>query len=361
VLVLAVTHDFFPIEGTRSTVARCRRLWEIAGAKDGLELFEDPIEHHYSPRMAAKAAAFFSRRLNGAAVEVDGTGIRPIAARRLWCTGSGQVRGEIAGARGVFEENVARLDGIEAQRGAADDAARRADAERWLRSRVFKDRRPCEPDTRHWKEWFGEAEPGFRGRLCMWRSQEDLLGGAVLLRDPRRGDGRLPLAIGLWQHGTGAAGRYRQWIRRACDAGRAVMILDVSGSGMLEPNAINGSPKFGSYGTMFKFADDLVWLDDSLPALRTWELIRALDVAAATFDDVEAADVVVHAAGRFTLYAELAALLDPRFRRLELEDRFEGFADLVRSRHYVDADVKSIVLPDVLRHFDLPDLRRWLS
>jgi hypothetical protein len=271
------------------------------------------------------------------------------------------VRGEIAGARFVFEENAARLEAIEAERGLNAEAARRADAERWLRSRVFKDRRPCEPTTRHWKEWFGEADPGFRGRLCMWWSQEDLHGGGVLLRDPGHGGKRLPLAIGLWQHGTGAAGRFRQWIRQTCDAGRAVLVLDVSGSGMLEPNAINSAPKFGYYGTMFKLADDLVWLDDSLPALRTWELIRALDVVAATFDDVDPADVVVHAEGRFTLYAELAAFLDTRFRRLELENRFEGFADLVRSRHYVDADVKAVILPDVLRHFDLDDLRRWKS
>jgi len=361
VLVLAVTHDFFPIEGTRSTVARCRRVWEAVGAADNLELFEDPIEHHYSPRMAAKAAAFFCRHLNGRSVEVDSAAIRPTDPRRLWCTASGQVRGEIPGARGVFEENLARLEGIEARRAAAPDAARRADAERWLRARVFKDRRPCEPETRHWKEWFGAADAGLAGRFCLWWSQEALHGGAVLLRDARRGDGRLPLAIGLWQHGTGAAGLHRRWIRDACDAGRAVMVLDVSGSGMLEPNAINSPPKFGRYGTMFKLADDLIWLDDSLPALRTWELIRALDVVAASFDDVDAADVIVHAAGAFSLYAELAAFLDPRLRKLELEDRFEGFAALARSRHYDEEAIKSVVLPGALQHFDLDDLRRWRS
>lgn len=361
VLVLAVTHDFFPIEGTRSTVARCRRLWEAAGAADRLELFEDPIEHHYSPRMAAKAAAFFCRHLNGRPVEVDSSTIKPAPPRQLRCTSSGQVRGEFTGARGVFEENLARLEQIEARRAAASDAARREAAERWLRGRVFKDRRPCEPETRHWREWFGAADAGLAGRFCLWWSQEDLHGASVLLRDARRGDARLPLAIGLWQHGTAAAGLHRQWIRRACDAGRAVLVLDVSGSGTLEPNAINAPPTFSNYGTVFKLADDLVWLDDSLPALRTWELIRALDVAASTFDDVDATDVVVHAAGRFTLYAELAAFLDPRLRKLELEDRFEGFADLARSRHYDDADIKSVILPGALQHFDLDDLRRWRS
>ncbi len=361
VLVLAVTHDFFPIEGTRSTVARCRRLWEIAGAKDCLELFEDAIEHHYSPRMAARTAEFFTRHLNGAAVKVDSAGIRPLpgpaALVRQVGAGAGgdrrrpvRLRGERRAARGDRGGAGGRRRGRpESGRGALAPLAGLQGP-----AAVRADHTALEGVVRG-------SGPRLRGRLCMWWSQEDLHGGGVLLRDPRHGDERLPLAIGLWQHGTGAAGRFRQWIRRTCDDGRAVLVLDVSGSGMLEPNAINSAPKFGYYGTMFKLADDLVWLDDSLPALRTWELIRALDVAAATFDDVDPADVVVHAEGRFTLYAELAAFLDPRFGRLELENRFEGFADLVRSRHYVDADVKSIVLPDVLRHFDLDDLRRWKS
>ncbi len=348
VLVLAARYDYFPIGGTRITVARCRRLWEMAGAKDGLEMFEDAIEHHYSPRMAVKAAEFFSRHLNGKPVTPDAAGIGTVAARTLWCTASGQVRGEIPGARGVFEENVERLEAIAARRIALSDATRRAEAERWLRAKVYGNHRPCEPDTLHLREWFGPSEPGFSSRLCLWWSQEGIRNGAVLFRDPSRDGQRLPLSIGLWQHGTGDAGRHRRWIRDTADAGRAAMVLDVSGYGMLEPNAINAAAKFANYGTLFKLADDLVWLDDSLPALRTWELIRALDVVASTFDDVDPSDLSLRAEGRCSLYAELAAFLDPRFRRLELVDRFEGFADLVRSRHYVDADVKSIVMPGVL-------------
>ena len=41
VCVLAVTSDFFPIEGTRRTVTRSRRIWELSDRGEALELVED--------------------------------------------------------------------------------------------------------------------------------------------------------------------------------------------------------------------------------------------------------------------------------------------------------------------------------
>ncbi|HEY9250035.1 MAG TPA: prolyl oligopeptidase family serine peptidase, partial [Rariglobus sp.] len=48
VLVLAVTGDIFPIEGTRRTVQRCRRFWDMYGCGGGLQLAEDESHHMYT-------------------------------------------------------------------------------------------------------------------------------------------------------------------------------------------------------------------------------------------------------------------------------------------------------------------------
>jgi hypothetical protein len=186
-----------------------------------------------------------------------------------------------------------------------------------------------------------------------------MLGGGVLFKDHARASERLPISIGLWQHGTGVLGRHIAWIRSTCELGRAVLVPDLSGMGMLEPNAVNGEPMFESYGTLFKFAHDLVWLDDSLPALRTWELTRAVDVMLSSVEDIDAGDLCVYACGRYSLYAELAAFLDARLRALTVLEPLESLAAFVRARHYDDEDISSVVLPDALRYFDLPDLRRW--
>lgn len=48
VLVLAVTNDFFPIEGTHRTVERTKRFWEMYGCGEKLKLVEDDSPHKYT-------------------------------------------------------------------------------------------------------------------------------------------------------------------------------------------------------------------------------------------------------------------------------------------------------------------------
>lgn len=93
VLVLAVTSDFFPIEGTRETVERTRRFWKMV-RKDGfLELFEDNSDHHYTRPMAKAADEFFSLHLLGTPVSLWDKDIMAVEPSLLMCTRKGQIRG----------------------------------------------------------------------------------------------------------------------------------------------------------------------------------------------------------------------------------------------------------------------------
>ncbi|MDF2721232.1 MAG: hypothetical protein K0Q59_907, partial [Paenibacillus sp.] len=109
VLVLAATADFFPIEGTRNTVARTKRFWELFGVANRIGLQEDRSVHQYSPRLADAAARFFAEHLLGDRRPLETTAIiAPLDRERLNSTRSGQVRGDIDAVRGVYEENVDR-------------------------------------------------------------------------------------------------------------------------------------------------------------------------------------------------------------------------------------------------------------
>lgn len=59
ILVLAAAYDFFPFEGTQKTVEQAKRLYEIYGKGEHLQLFVDDTTHTYSVNMAKKAAVFF--------------------------------------------------------------------------------------------------------------------------------------------------------------------------------------------------------------------------------------------------------------------------------------------------------------
>lgn len=71
--------------------------------------------------------------------------------------------------------------------------------------------------------------------------------------------------------------------------------------------------------------------------------------------ELAAKDVRLHAEGRIGVHARLAAALDPRIARCAWEGGF-AFADLVRHRTYDTAEIKTLMLPGVLRYFDLDEL-----
>jgi len=354
VLVLAVTYDFFQIEGTRRTVARARRLWEVCGKPNHLALFEDVSDHKYTRAMAKIAAEFFSLHLLGSAVSPDDASIAALPPSQLWCTASGQVRGEIVGARFVHEENRDRVAGLGAARQERPDAERRQAALAWLRERVLFDRRPCDLNPRPYDA--AQAEE-LSAECWMWWSQEGLLSNAIILRNLELAGQELPVTLAVWPEGTNSLLAHLCWIRETCAAGRAVVVLDPSGVGGLTPHPMRdgGDPAYVSR----VLHDDLVWIGDSLAALRTYDVIRAVD-AVALIPGLASDDVRVYGTGRYAIYGQFAAALDMRIAGIDVVHGMGSYADWVTARHYDSHDIRSVILPGVLRHFDLPDLDRWL-
>lgn len=352
VLVLAVTNDFFPIEGTHRTVERVRRFWTMYGCEDRLRFVEDDSHHKYTAALAQAAAGFFREHLlagKGRQLVGDADMIDP---QRLWCTVSGQVRGDIPDARGVHEETVDRLRALEQAREALPAKDRRADALAWLKERVWTARResPLYPRVTELGRW-----NGLRVRSVVWWSQAALHGHAFLFGDTGRAGEDGPVTIALWEKGTRELQRHAPTIRKICDGGRQLMVLDVSGSGALMPNAINRYDLYAFYGTVHKLATDLFWLGDSLAAMRVYDVIRALDAAEA-LSRANKGDIQIYTTGRFSLYAHLANALDSRIASVEAVSGTTDFSSWVKSRYYDEYNHIGFIMPGMLRHFDLQDL-----
>ncbi|MGH7997256.1 MAG: alpha/beta hydrolase family protein [Opitutaceae bacterium] len=346
VCVLAVTDDFFPIEGTRRTVERCRRLWGLFGAEEALELVEDASLHVYTPALAQAAARFFARHLPRREAEFPAAA--PFPEARLNATKSGQVRADFPSAEFVFEANLERCRAAEASRQALPADERKSRAFAWLRAQVFRDREVCPANPRRIER--GLRLGGLAVEIAFWWTQPGLANLGVLFRPPGRG---MPVTLALWDGGTRALAPHETWIRAECAAGRAVLALSLSGTGPLRPDPINGGGEHAFYGTFHKLVDDLDWLGDSLAALRTYEVVRALDALEA-WPDLSRRGVRIHARGRAGLPGWLAAAVDPRVAGCEWKDRFR-YADLVRSRFYDSMGAKELLLPGVLNHFDLDE------
>jgi cephalosporin-C deacetylase-like acetyl esterase len=352
VLVLAVTSDFFPIEGTRRTVERSKKFWKIYGKGDDILLFEDESVHHYTRPMAKAAAKFFSKYLldNGDlfAIKIDSLddkSIQPIDPKQLWCTQSGQVRGELEGAKFIYEENCERLNELEKHMALLSEDEKRERALNWLKGKVFYNRKPCEFNVRTVLD--SQVDDLFV-KAYMWWSQEGIFNYGILFKKFSHVKEELPVTIAVWDEGTKCIQPHFNWVRETCNSGRAVLVLDTSGVGNLLTNSFRDFATHDFYGVIFKLLNDLMWLDDSLAALRTYDVLRAIEVLL-YIPGIKKDDICLYANGRHGLYAQLAAAINSNIKDIKVVEGIGSFKKFVTSRHYDRYDIMSIVFPGILK------------
>ncbi|WP_010272589.1 alpha/beta hydrolase family protein [Paenibacillus senegalensis] len=352
-LILAAEYDFFPIEATRRTVERSMRYWKLLGEPDLLQLVTDTSTHHYTDRMANEAAAFFVRHLQVKVAQSD-VRLEAISPKKLWCSATGQVHRDMKDARTIGDENADRCEQWRHIRAARPQKLARNQAREWLSSQVYSGRRPCDWNPRVVE--LGKVE-GLRVDYRLWWSQEGIMNSAYVFHGVNNGTqkeehpGKLPLTVAIWQGGTRKLQKHWPWIAQTCGKGRSVLVVNLSGMGPHEPYPIYGKPPYSFFGVLHKLTDDLIWLGDSLAALRTYDVLRCVG-AIAHFGEWLSEDIRFHAEGREAIYIQLAALLDDSIR-ISSEMRPISFKDLITAPPGDENELMSVVWPGILRVLDI--------
>lgn len=358
VRILATTYDSVPIEGPRHTVAVNRRFWEMHGRGEDLDIFEDENVHRFTIPLARAAAQFFSKHLLGGTVEQSSEEIKLIPAQQLWCTQSGQVIGELEHAQSTHVENMERLAIIERSRQALPEVERKKRAIEWLQKRVFSGRQLCDLNPR--PSGGGEVANMWVIRKIWW-SQTGLLNHCLQFFDSKLAGNKLPVTIAIWDGGTSQLDTHAKWIEETCASGRLAMVLNPTGIGPLLPHLNSPTDKpFKRFGMMDRYTDEMMWLGDSMAAIRTYDVLRAVELATGS-SNIDPSDIRLYGSGRYAIYAGLAALLDDRVQNVCMENRMNSISDWIKEPFYDETDSLSFILPEMLRYFDLPDMDRWLA
>ncbi|MBN2852800.1 MAG: acetylxylan esterase [Clostridia bacterium] len=343
VLVNAVAYDFFPIEGTVSTFKKGRRFYRMYDKQENLQLFKDQSRHTYTALQAEKAAAFFFRHLLGIHTESPISDFTEIAYEKLWCTKKGQVKADFPDARFIYDENISHM---------SDPCFFKKDTD-WLKQKVCNDRSRCDLNIRCIME---EQMEEFSVKRYLWWSQQGLFSHALTFRNTMNADEVLPVTIAVFEGGTTSLSSHMKWIEAECEKKREVLVLDVTGTGCLEPYPVNGYDMNDNYGTMRKLADELIWMGDSLPAMRIYDIIRTLD-AIAELPQMHIQDIHLYASGRFILYGQLACKTDNRIIKLETDKGAVSLSEIVRNKYYDDHCSKDLIIPGILRHVKSADAK----
>ncbi len=359
VQVNAVRSDFFPIEGTRRSVSRARRFWEMFGQAENLVLCEDDSTHMYTDQLARQTAAFMVRQLQGQELTNRELLAAPLAEDQLWCTRAGQVKKDFPQARFVYEENLTEYENILQQHKNLSDEEKKQAALTWLQERILAGREETELNVRL---QIPQSQKNLLVQSCLWWVLPGLFGHGLLVKGINSSTQKAqPLVLAVWADGSLALPDQLEFIQTQIRQGKQVMVLDLPGSGFLEPHELTGRSLKQRFGSLHKLNDDLLFAGDSLAAIRSYSILRAL-AALEHIPGLDLASVELYLAGAGSqLYGKIAAFLDERIGRVSQLGKTSPLADLVTQQYYPDYNIRTMILPGILQYLDLPDLDRWLG
>ncbi|NLB80882.1 MAG: hypothetical protein GX800_04570, partial [Clostridiaceae bacterium] len=264
-LILAVDSDFFPIDGTCSLYKDLKRFWEMSGKGSDFELFVDQSTHKFTDTLAARAGYFFAKALNGEDRRVFPAEVREIEPHLLNCTKTGQVATEYPDAKFIYHENLERY---REKRSLTNKVE-------WLREKVDFERRPVDFNLR---TFYTHYENGLFISHMLWFTQDKIACHGIMFKDFDKKDEKLPVEICLWGDGTDDIENNIRFIRKICDKCETAFVVDLTGIGKSEPDAINPKGLKEADGTISKLNKDLIFLNDSLCAMRVYDLERTVEM-----------------------------------------------------------------------------------
>jgi hypothetical protein len=351
--LLGQERDSFDARGLEQSFAQLRQLYSLVGAEANLGLFIGPDAHGYHLKNREAMYGFFNQLtgLNGGSSEPTLTLEKD---ETLYCTPKGQVG--LIGSRTVmaFTNDAARelrrrrrpLEGEALRKAVADFLGLPA------RSGVPDYRiLPAPPNRRYPRRWAGnyavETEPGILSIVYRLSDQ-------ALVSRPPRGPKRAVLYVS--DRSADAELRDEPLVREliAAEPEAAFYACDLRGIGESQPNTTSKAFT-DSYGSDYFYAVYGVMFDQPYPAQRTFDVLRLVDWLVANGHE----EIHLAARGWGAIPATFGALLEPRIARVTLKHPLTSYSDIAEATDY-DWPL-SALLPDVLKHFDLPDCYRALA
>jgi cephalosporin-C deacetylase-like acetyl esterase len=340
-LVLSAIRDFFPIGGVRESFAEAHRVYESLGSGDKLQKVEADDGHGYSKPRRQAAYRWFARWLksqedDGAEQDV------PIArSEELWATPTGQVATSFQG-EDVFSLNLKRYEAAKVHRPALSlDKVRELAA--------FD---PGKGDL-NIKTYGTAPRNGFRIEKLTYESEPGIM-IAALVYVPETRAGKYPAVLYADGEGKKASAEDAE---RLVHKGFLVMSVDLRGMGETRP-ALDSHDDFTRYFGDHNSAETAFLLGKTLVGMRAGDISRGMDLLAAR-PDVDASNLAGFGKGAAAVAMMHAAALDPRFRKLALEDMLMSYDAIVT--HRIHRSMFEQIVPSALKYYDLPDLARSLA
>lgn len=332
--MMTAIRDFFPIEGARETYAEARRIWEVldAGPRAGFFEFDDP--HGWSQPRREATYQWFDKWLLGKETDGKEPPIETEDDRDIEVTPTGQVSTSFGGET-VQSLNAQTARALHARRTALSTGGREGLAKLiGARLRLSGERRAPTVTERSPSQVVLETEPGIRV--------------PVLVAAPAATGERKPAVIYLNPIGRMADSRPGGGIEALTRNGYLVLAPDLRAAG-------DGPHPRGATGYTAHY-------QTAMRALLVGKTILGMQVedALAVFDylvsrpDADPRRVSIIGKGIGGVVALHAAALEPRLRKVAVEGTILSYLAFAEAKLY--EGLVDIVVPGILKDYDLPDL-----
>lgn len=337
VRLLIADYDFFPIEGTMKTLDIAEKAYAYFKKSDQLNYERFAIEHSYPIEMAESAARFFQK-----VFQLDAHHrIHHQIDEYCLCTTEGQIAKANPEARFVYDLNLQHFLMIQ-QKPKLRSLKRLT---HYLKDIVYKNRYFDEFQSKR----LGVLDETTNYHLEHWtyRSQVDVSSSVLYFKNREQSNAAV---LTVWSGGTSNLSKYIEFVQTCLNNNKDVYVLDLSGEGFLKQrDLIWWAKSEETYGSLYKLNDDLFWLGDSLAALRSYEVIQAIQwIKTKTQNPIE-----LHAFGKHSVYAKVACHLSKKTFTYHEYDGFTRYEDWLNQWVYDEKDGWNLLFPGLLKYGDL--------
>ncbi len=353
IIILAKERDFFDVRGSERAYERLKKLYRLLGKEENIALFTGPTTHGYSQENREAMYGFF----NNVTKISDGKSepaLRIEKDKTLRCTPSGQVADLGSKAVQTFTREISRQ--LKKSRGEVPPEKLTPIVESYLRLAdrpLAPDYRILRPLSKSQRAGYPESKP-YATTYAV--GTEPGIEALVYRLDKKNRLSRPPVdnnraILYVSHHSSDNELRNEPLVRDLLTAepDSTFYMVDVRGIGESQPGTCGQDSFLSAYGSDFFYSIHSLMLDRPYPVQRTHDLLSVLDL----LNNIGHAEIHLAAKGWGTIPATFAAILHDSVKRVTLKNALSSYTTLAEAEDY-DWPLSSL-LPDVLRHFDLPD------
>ena len=337
--MMTAMRDFFPIDGARSTFREAADVFETAGARERVDMFEFDDTHGWSKPRREATYRWFERALHGR--EDDGLEAesKVETAAVLQVTKTGQVATEGGTVETVQSLNARLADDMYGRRVALQAGANLPDL---VAKRLVVGKWTTAPKA----EAMGEVgRDGYRIERILLQTEPGISVPALLFV-PARGAQRDRATLWLDPKGKAAGAEPGGPIEKRVLAGETILAIDVRGWGESAPPRAQRS----GYGSWYQTFMRAYLLGRSMMGLQVADVLSAAAYLRSRYPEVRVHGLDA-AGGALALYA---SVLDPKVAAVSTSGAPLSYLEIAKMPEH--DGLMDVMVHGVLADFDFPDL-----